>query len=507
MIKLLNTKKFSNSLTPVTSAEIFDGSSSVGDFHAKGIYSEIIFGPLESKKRKTTFSYIDLNTQIIHPVMMNVMYRLDRKILSYISTMKYFEISKSGDLLEVDDGLTGLSNFIKYFPRIKFRGETSDRDRLIALVNKSYKDGNLFIDRLPVIPPFYREIYQDQNGQWTIDELNNIYSIIIRKTLSVKSQSKNGGVLADLLFYGIQKAVDSHYEFIKNKIGKKHGLIRNNLMGKRVDFSGFGVIVTEPSLKSGEIGIPLRLAVSLFEPFILFLLLRDGRYKQDDLSNIFNEYKEGMETTVENIKVILKAIKNDEDVPEKVHNLIKEVCEIIATKRRVIAKRDPVLLPESYQGYKPVIFDGDCIRICPTHVGGHNADFDGDTLVCSVSIFDGKKTINSHISDLKNSDLFEYISDKEKENISYYKPTRELYIDAIDLKDGHTEKKLIQEYTEHRNVSFYKIADKKNRFKDFHASDDHSLVIYDSDKDTYEKISPTALLKNPINKFLIQKIE
>jgi len=505
MIRLLDLDKYSNKLTPVTSPEIFSGSSSSGDFHVNGVYSETIFGPLESKLRKTTFSYINLNVNVIHPVMLNTLYRLDRKITSYISTISNFNITESGELVEVEEGMTGLSDIRKNFKRIKFRGGTPDRDRLVKLIDKSYKDGNLFINKLPVIPPFYREIYQDKNGQWTEDELNSIYVSIIRKTLSIKSQKEGDGVLADLLFYGVQKAVNAHHDFIKNKIEKKKGLIRNKLMGKRVDFSGFGVITTEPSLKAGQIGIPVRMAVSLFETFLLYLFLRSGRYTPEYLADIFSDYKKNMEITVESIKLLFKSIQTDNEIPERVYALIKEACEIVAAKRKVIAKRDPVLLPESYQGYNPIIVDGDTIRICPTHVGGHNADFDGDSFTGYVSIFDGEDRIDVHISEFKNSDLFDHVPEKEKENISHYEPTKELYIDAINLENGEQKRKLIQDFSEHRNLNMYKISDTKNRFKDFHVSDDHSLIIYDSIEDSYERISPDELMKNPDNKFLIQK--
>lgn len=509
MIKLLDLKKYSNKLTPVTTPEIFSGSTASGDFNPNGVYSEIIFGPLESKERMKTFSYIDLNANVIHPVMMNTLYRLDRKIMTYLSTSTYFDITKDGDLIEVDDGMTGISDFRKNFKKIKFRGGTPERDKLIKLVDKSYSDGNLFINKLPIIPPFYREIYQDQSGQWTVDELNEIYVSIIRKSLSIKSQKEGDGVLADLLFHGIQKAVNAHYDYIKNKIEKKKGLIRNKLMGKRVDFSGFGVITTEPKMKAGQIGVPVRMAVSLFEPFLIFLFLRSGRYKPDYLREVFNDYKEGMEITVEDIKLLFKAVKTDNEIPERVYALIKEACEIVAAKRKVIAKRDPVLLPESYQGCQPIIVDGDVIRISPVMVSGWNADFDGDTcrVECRIKDKDGLEIIHTHIENLKDSELFEIIPEKEKENVSHYRPLKEMYIDAINIENGDQELKLVQDYSEHRNVTFYKISDPENRFKEFHVSDDHSLIIYDSIKDSYEKISPIELIKNPEDKFFVQKIE
>jgi len=506
LIKILNLDKFSKNLKPVTSPDIFSGSSASENFHPNGVYSELIFGPLESADRMKTFAYINLNAHVIHPVMLNILIRLDRKILNYISTLSYFDINDDGELIEVDDGMTGLSSIISNFSKIKFRGGTPDRERLIQLVNKVYSDGNLFINKIPVIPPFYREIYKDQNNVWVIDELNEIYSSIIRKSLSIKAQSHSTGVLSELLFYGIQKAVNTHHDYIKNKVEKKTGIIRNKLMGKRVDFSAYGVITTEPSIKPNEIGVPLRAAVSLFEPFILYYIMRSGRYSPEFLQEIFNEYKDGFEVSVENLKTILKAIKTDDKISKKLYNFIKEVTEIIAEKRYVIAKRDPVLLPESYQGYKPVIFDGDTIRIHPTKVSGHNADFDGDSVLCDCIIYDeDNNEYKYNIAQLKDSDLFYHDITKEKPNISFYKPTKNLYIDAINTENGYITKKLITDYTEHRNLNLYKISDTKNRFKDFWASDDHSLIVYDSLLDSFYKITPSELKNNPENKYLVQK--
>jgi hypothetical protein len=94
-----------------------------------------------------------------------------------------------------------------------------------------------------------------------------------------------------------------------------------------------------------------------------------------------------------------------------------------------------------------------------------------------------------------------------KEIIKYeVNPNFEIYIDAINLKDGKIEKKKITEYSIHKNIKMYNIKDKMNRFKSFNASEDHSLIIYDSDKKKYDKISPKKLLKYYDKKlFFIQK--
>jgi len=380
MIKPIDLKKFTKNLTPVETPEIFTAGGSA--FHPQGIASEVIFGPQDSNKQKTVFSYINLNTQIIHPTIYGLLKKLDQKVEKFISTESFFIVNSNGELIEAAeeiDGVTGLSNFIKLFPRIKFRGGTPARESFIKVINEYYKEGLIFIDRIPVLPPFYRPIYKDDNGQWTIDAINEIYVSILRKTISIKSQQQQG-VLGDLFRYGIQKAVNQHNDFIQKKIGKKEGLIRNKLMGKRTDFSARAVISTNPDIKAGQIGIPFRMAPTLFEPFIVFYMLRSGRVEKENLTRLLKQYDENLQYGPDAIIRICKAIQENEKLSDELLNLFRTACEAIAAKRMILAKRDPVLIPESYQAYHPIIVDGDTIQMCPLHVGKHNADFDGDAM-------------------------------------------------------------------------------------------------------------------------------
>jgi DNA-directed RNA polymerase beta' subunit len=373
MLKFLDVDKFCKKLSPVSSSDYY---TRTGDFHREGLFSEQIFGPVGSLDRRKTYSYINLNSKVIHPTALKLLTQLDRKIEKFISTEDTFIVTKDGRLEQSDEGVTGILNFIKLFPKIKFRGETKDRERFIIVLNTSFKAGTLFINKIPVIPPDHRPIFKDEHGNPVVDSLNDYYLTVLRRSFSMRSAG--AGPLYDLLNYGMQKAIVDLDEFIKSKIGKKAGLIRSQILGKRTDFSGRAVITPGPQLKVNEIGIPLKLAVSLFEPFIIHTLLYSGRPK-DELEKEIKGYL-NTDLSVDSVKRVIKAIKSGDVIPKRLYELFWEATEACIKGRIVLAKRDPVLHAESVRAYIPILVDGNTIQLCTLQVGGHGADFDGDTM-------------------------------------------------------------------------------------------------------------------------------
>jgi len=374
-IKFLDVNKFVSNLTPITSTEFFTRG---GDFNPEGLFSESIFGVVGSIDRTKKYSYIDINIEVIHPSAYKILYRLDRRIEKFISTEENFSLDKDGTLKIDPDGVTGLSNFIDIFPNIKFRGETKTRENFIELLQRSYKDKTLFVSKVPVIPPDFRPIFQDESGNWTSDELNEIYLSILRKSFQIKTVSKSGP-LFDLLSYGVQQAVINHDAFIQNRIQKKSGLIRSDLMGKRVDFSGRGVIVPGPNLKVNEIGIPFRMATTLFEPFLIHRLLYSGKINESNLEDEIKNF-DNVSLSVDSVQRVIKAIRNKDVIPDELYKIFFDATESVMEGRVVLAKRDPVLHAESYRAYYPRLIEGDTIQVCTLQVGQHNADFDGDVM-------------------------------------------------------------------------------------------------------------------------------
>jgi len=383
MISLLDINQWARGLDAITSAEYF---SRPDEFHPEGVFSEDIFGVVGSLERKKIYAYIDLQATIIHPTALDVILRLDKKISKFLSTESSFSLDKDGMLVEDENGVTGISEFVKMFPKIEFRTGTTSREKFVNVLKKEYKSGNVFINKLPVIPPEYRSAYKDESsGEWVIDKLNDMYQVIIRRTFQVKSSG--GGPLLDLLTYALQNSVKDHDAYIRTKIAKKSGLIRNQMLGKRTDFSGRAVITPGPDLKIDEVGLPLRMAVSLFEPFIIHHLMYKNKIITKRLENEIKDYT-GLDLSVDNLRRVLKGIRGGDKIPEGLYEVIYEAAEVSMRGRVVLVKRDPVLHTGSYAAYYPILHSGDTIQMCTMQVGAHNADFDGDTMAVYHPITD-----------------------------------------------------------------------------------------------------------------------
>lgn len=376
MIRFLDVDHFSKGLTPVTSTSYI---TRTGEFDSLGLFSETIFGSLGSLDRKTKFSYIDLHCYVIHPAAYKLLIQLNRKVEKFISTEDLFILDKNGFLEESPNGVTGITEFIKLFPKIKWRGDTEERTKIIKLLENTFKIKRLFINKIPVLPVEARPITQDRDTkQWIIEELNEYYLKIMRQSLSMRS-SGGKGPLYDLLNYGVQKAVIDHDEYIREKIGSKAGLIRSQLMGKRVDFSGRGVIIPGPNLAVNEIGVPMKLAVSLFQPFIIHELLYTNKFDKNVLNDEINRFL-GVSVSVSSIQKVLKVIEKGSSIPETLYEIIRQATENSMANRVVLAKRDPVLHIQGIQAFIPILTDGNAIQLSTLVTGGFNADFDGDQM-------------------------------------------------------------------------------------------------------------------------------
>jgi len=375
VIEFLDLNKFKRGLKPVTSAEMF---SKPGEYHSEGLFSETIFGPEESVDRKKVFSFIKLNANVVHPTAYGVLVKLDMKIQEFLSSQETFTVDTKGTLVRDPDGVTGISEFIKMFPKIKFRGGTSDRERFIKKIEQSFAENTLVIDAVPVIPPEQRPAYQDQKGMWIIDPLNDYYTAIMRKASQMKGASK-AGPLFDLLNYELQKSVLEHDKFIRKLIQKKRGLIRSQLLGKRTDFSGRAVVTPGPQLKVNEIGLPLRLAVKLFEPFILHRIFKSGTVNLEKLGSEIKSFLK-LQLSIDSIRSVFKSIHSGDKIPKGLFDIIFEITEVAMMGRLVLAKRDPALHAESVRPFKPILITGNTVQLCTLQVQGFNADFDGDTM-------------------------------------------------------------------------------------------------------------------------------
>ncbi|MDR1991472.1 MAG: DNA-directed RNA polymerase subunit beta' [Mycoplasmataceae bacterium] len=263
--------------------------------------------------------------------------------------------------------------------------------RRLEVIRHFIKSNNkpewMILKVIPVTPPDTRPIIQLDGGRFTTSDINNFYrKIIIRNDrlkkmidLSVPSIILNNEKRM------LQEAVDALFDnasrskpvmskdkrplkSLSDHLKGKQGLFRQNLLGKRVDYSGRSVIVVGPELKMYEVGIPSLMILKLFKPFIIRELIRK-----------FDNFGNEIRPIATNIKAAEKMILRQE-------NIIWPIVQKIIKERPVLLNRAPTLHRLGIQAFEPKMIDGKAIRLHPLVTTAFNADFDGDQMAVHVPL-------------------------------------------------------------------------------------------------------------------------
>lgn len=236
----------------------------------------------------------------------------------------------------------------------------------------------MILDAVPVIPPELRPMVQLDGRRFATSDLNDLYRRVINRNnrlkrlmalrapdIIVRSEKRMLQESVDALFDNSRrkKAVKGKgnrpLKSLSDMLKGKQGRFRQNLLGKRVDYSGRSVIVIGPELKLHQCGLPKKMALELFKPFIMKKLV-DHDY-------------------VQNIKSAKKMVENER--PE-----VWEVLESVITGHPVLLNRAPTLHRLGIQAFEPVLVEGKAIRLHPLVCHAYNADFDGDQMAVHVPL-------------------------------------------------------------------------------------------------------------------------
>ena len=259
------------------------------------------------------------------------------------------------------------------------RKKAAKRLRIVEALRES---GNrpewMIMTVLPVIPPDLRPMVQLDGGRFATSDLNDLYRRVVNRNNRLKHLIKLQApeVIVRNEMRMLQEAVDSlldnsrrgkatslrgsrQLKSLSDMLKGKQGRFRRNLLGKRVDYSGRSVIVVGPNLKMHQCGLPKRMALELFRPFVMHKLV---------------EYNHAI-----NIKGAKRLIERE--VPE-----VWEVLEEVIRSRPVLLNRAPTLHRLGIQAFEPVLVEGDAIQIHPLVCAAFNADFDGDQMAVHVPL-------------------------------------------------------------------------------------------------------------------------
>jgi DNA-directed RNA polymerase subunit beta' len=252
----------------------------------------------------------------------------------------------------------------------------------LQVVEAFRRSGNkpewMILTVLPVLPPDLRPMVQLDGGRFATSDLNDLYRRVINRNNRLRHLMEIGA--PEIIIRNekrmLQEAVDSlidngrrgravaiggnhKLKSLSDMLRGKQGRFRQNLLGKRVDYSGRSVIVVGPELKLHQCGLPRRMAVELFKPFIMRRLVEQG--------------------LAHNIKSARRLVERNK--PE-----IYDILEEVVKERPVLLNRAPTLHRLSIQAFEPVLIDGSAIQIHPLVCAAFNADFDGDQMAIHVPL-------------------------------------------------------------------------------------------------------------------------
>ena len=253
----------------------------------------------------------------------------------------------------------------------------------LDVVDAFYKSGNklewMIMDVIPVIPPDIRPMVQLDGGRFATSDLNDLYRRVINRNNRLKRLLELGA--PDIIVRNekrmLQEAVDALIDngrrgrpvtgpsnrplkSLSDMLKGKQGRFRQNLLGKRVDYSGRSVIVVGPELKMHQCGLPKEMAIELFKPFVMKRLVATG--------------------AASNIKSARKKVERAQDPA------VWDALEIVIRDHPVMLNRAPTLHRLGIQAFEPVLVEGRAIKLHPLACTAFNADFDGDQMAVHVPL-------------------------------------------------------------------------------------------------------------------------
>jgi DNA-directed RNA polymerase subunit beta' len=314
-----------------------------------------------------------------------------------ISELVYHDLSlRYGSILKVGIGAEAIQHLLRQLnvddelARLEMESKTASpvNRRKVLRSLKLYTDLRkagiqpewMILTRLPVIPPDLRPMVQLDGGRFAASDLNDLYRRVLNRNNRLKKLLNSGApeVITRNEKRMLQEAVDAlvdnsarrgkataaagskrKLKSLSDMLRGKQGRFRQNLLGKRVDYSGRSVIVVGPNLKLHQCGIPKVMALELFKPFVIGRLINEGY-----VSNV----------------------KNASRMVEKGETLVWDMLEDITRDHFVLLNRAPTLHRLGIQAFQPVLIEGKSIQIHPLVCTAYNADFDGDQMAVHVPL-------------------------------------------------------------------------------------------------------------------------
>jgi len=327
--------------------------------------------------------------------------------------------------IDIEKEIKEQENIVRTGKGVKREKAVKKLELLLAFKNSGNKPEWMVMDVLPVIPPELRPMVQIDGGRFATTDVNDLYRRVINRNnrlnklitlgapdVIVRNEKRMLQEAVDALIdngrrgKAVQGAKNRDLKSLAAGLRGKQGRFRNNLLGKRVDYSGRTVVVVGPELKHYQVGIPKEMALELFKPFVMKKLVELG---------------------------LAHHSRSAKRLIEREKPQVWDVLEEVIKDHPVLLNRQPTLHRLSIQAFEPVLIDGRAIRLHPLSCPAFNADFDGDQMTVHVPLSPEAKA-EARILMLSSNNIL-----KPSDGKSIVTPTQDIVLGCYYLtlvKDG-----------------------------------------------------------------------
>lgn len=345
------------------------------------------------------------------------------------------------------------------------------------------KSGNrpewMIIDVVPVIPPDLRPMVQLEGGRFATSDLNDLYRRVINRNNRLKKliEIHAPEIIMRNEKRMLQEAVDTlidngrhgkavtgagnrELKSLSDMLKGKTGRFRQNLLGKRVDYSGRSVIVVGPDLKFHQCGLPKKMALELFKPFIMKQLVEDG--------------------IVHNIKSAKKYV-------ERLNSNVWDILDKVIKDHPVLLNRAPTLHRLGIQAFEPVLVEGKAIKLHPLVCTAYNADFDGDQMAVHLPL-STEAQAEARLLMLSTNNI---LAPKDGKPITT--PTQDMVLGSYYLTSGTVEEQALRSFMDYDEM--------------FKAYSTNNVKIHDTVNVLYrdEETGESQIVKSTVGRFIFNE--
>ena len=345
------------------------------------------------------------------------------------------------------------------------------------------KSGNrpewMIIDVVPVIPPDLRPMVQLEGGRFATSDLNDLYRRVINRNNRLKKliEIHAPEIIMRNEKRMLQEAVDTlidngrhgkavtgagnrELKSLSDMLKGKTGRFRQNLLGKRVDYSGRSVIVVGPDLKFHQCGLPKKMALELFKPFIMKQLVEDG--------------------IVHNIKSAKKYV-------ERLNSNVWDILGKVIKDHPVLLNRAPTLHRLGIQAFEPVLVEGKAIKLHPLVCTAYNADFDGDQMAVHLPL-STEAQAEARLLMLSTNNI---LAPKDGKPITT--PTQDMVLGSYYLTSGNVEEQAVRSFMDYDEM--------------FKAYSTNNVKIHDTVNVLYrdEETGESQIVKSTVGRFIFNE--